>query len=152
MKKVLRWSVCALFVAGIFSVAYAQFAKPEQAIEYRQGVMLVMAHHFGRIGAVVQDKVPFDKASVAKDAELVATLATLPWEAFMVPGAEKGKTHLKAEALKDKEGFKAAADATMAETAKLAQVAAAGELDAIKTQFGAVGKSCKDCHEKYRSR
>lgn len=151
MKKVLRWSVCVLFVAGIFSVAYAQFAKPEAAIEYRQGAMVLIGHHFSRIGAVVQGKAPFDKAAVSKDAELVATLSALPWEAFMVPGAEKGKTHLKAEALKDKEGFKAAADATVAETAKLAQTAAGGDLEAIKAQFGAAGKTCKGCHEKYRS-
>ncbi len=151
MKKVLRWSVCGLFVMGIFSVAYAQFAKPEEAIGYRKSAMTLIGYHFSRIGAVVQGKAPFDKAAVAKDAELVAKIATLPWEAFMTPGAEKGQTHLKAEALKDKEGFKAAADATVAETAKLSQVAAAGDLDAIKTQFGAAGKSCKGCHEKYRT-
>jgi len=151
MKSVLRWGVCGLLVLGIFGVAYAQFAKPEAAIGYRQGAMVLIGHHFTRIGAVVQGKAPFDKSAVAKDAELVATLTALPWEAFMTPGAEKGKTHLKAEALKDKEGFKALADASMAETAKLSQVAAAGDLDAIKTQFGATGKSCKGCHEKYRT-
>jgi cytochrome c556 len=151
MKKVLRWSVCGLFVMGIFGVAYAQFAKPEEAIAYRQSAMNLIGHHFTRIGAVAQGKAPFEKATLAKDAETVATLSTLPWEAFMTPGAEKGKTHLKADALKDKEGFKAAADATVAETAKLSQVAAAGDLDAIKTQFGAAGKSCKGCHEKYRT-
>jgi cytochrome c556 len=151
MKKVIRWSVCALSVVSIFGVAYASFAKPEEAIEYRQGAMVLIGHHFSRIGAVVQGKAPFDKATVAKDAQLVATLSALPWDAFMAPGAEKGKTHLKAEALTDKDGFKAAADATVAETSKLAQVAGAGELDAIKAQFGAVGKTCKGCHEKYRS-
>ncbi|MBI5063087.1 MAG: cytochrome c [Desulfatitalea sp.] len=151
MKKVLRWGVCGLFVASLFSVAYAQFAKPEEAINYRKGAMTLIGHHFTRIGAVAQGKAAFDKGAVAKDAELVAKISTLPWEAFMTPGAEKGDTHLKAEALKDKEGFKAAADATVAETAKLSQVAAAGDLEAIKTQFGAAGKSCKGCHEKYRS-
>jgi len=151
MKKVLRWGVCILLVVGLFGVAYAQFAKPEEAIAYRQSAMNLIGHHFTRIGTVVQGKAPFEKGSVAKDAELVATLSTLPWEAFMTPGAEKGKTHLKADALKDKEGLKSAADAMVAETAKLAQVAAAGDLDAIKTQFGATGKSCKACHEKYRT-
>ncbi|MBI5552431.1 MAG: cytochrome c [Desulfobacterales bacterium] len=151
MKKVLRWGVCGLFVMGVFGMAYAQFAKPEDAIGYRKGAMTLIGHHFSRIGAVVQGKAPFDKGAVAKDAELVATLSTLPWDAFMAPGAEKGQTHLKAEALKDKEGFRAAADATVAETARLSQVAATGDLDVIKTQFGAAGKSCKGCHEKYRT-
>jgi cytochrome c556 len=151
MQKVLRWSVCVMFAVGIFSVAYAQFAKPEEAIQYRKSVMTLIGQHFGRIGAVVQGKVPFDKGAVAKNAELVATFATLPWEAFTVAGTDMGETHMKPEALKEKEAFKAAADATQAETAKLAKVAAAGDLEAIKTQFGAVGKSCKECHEKFRA-
>ncbi|MFZ1984020.1 MAG: cytochrome c [Desulfatitalea sp.] len=151
MQKLLRWGVCGLFVIGIFGMAYAQFAKPEDAIAYRKAAMTLIGQHFGRIGAVVQGKTPFDKQAVAKNAELVATLATLPWEAFMTAGTDKGNTHMKPEALKDQEGFKAAGNATQAETAKLAQVAAAGDLEAIKAQFGAVGKSCKGCHEKFQA-
>lgn len=151
MQKLLRWGVCGLFVVGIFGVAYAQFAKPEDAIAYRKAAMTLMGQHFGRIGAVVQGKMAYDKGVVAKNAELVATLATLPWEAFMTAGTDKGETHMKPEALKDQEGFKVGGNAIQAETAKLAQVAAAGDLEAIKTQFGAVGKSCKGCHEKYRT-
>jgi cytochrome c556 len=41
--------------------------------------------------------------------------------------------------------------ATAAELAKLAAVAKGGDLSAIKTQFGAVGASCKACHDAYRS-
>lgn len=40
--------------------ASAQFAKPEDAIKYRQSALFVMGQHFGRIGAMANGKVPFD--------------------------------------------------------------------------------------------
>lgn len=151
MKKSVKWVVCGILLTGFVGVAYAQFAKPEDAIEYRKAVMFLMGQHFGRIAAVIQGKTPYDPKAVAQDANLVDTLSKLPWEAFFMPGADKGRTHLKPLALKEKEDFKADAEANMEATAKLAQVAAGGDLKAIKAQFGAVGKTCKACHDKYRS-
>jgi len=151
MKRLLSWVVCGAFVAGVFGVAFAQFAKSEDAIEYRQAVMILMGNHFSRIGAVVQGKKPFDQKDVQQNAALVATLAKLPWEAFMYPGSDKGKTHMKSKALKEKEDFKKDADALETATAKLAQAADTGNLDAVKSQFGGVGKSCKECHDEFRS-
>jgi cytochrome c556 len=37
------------------------------------------------------------------------------------------------------------------EAQKLLTVAQAGDLDAIRPQFGALGKSCKNCHDDYRT-
>lgn len=51
----------------------------------------------------------------------------------------------------DWDGFKKAADALEHESAKLAEVAAAGDKDAIAAQFGQVGKiGCGGCHKSYR--
>lgn len=151
MKNVLKWLVAAGLVFSLLGIAYAQFAKPEDAIEYRKSAMFLIGQHFGRIAAVVQGKTPFDAKTVQQNAVLVDTLSRLPLEAFLTPGTDKGKTHMKPSALKDVEGFKAVWNANVAETAKLAEVAAGGEPAAIKAQFGAVAKSCKACHEKYRT-
>eukprot|EP01036_Dinobryon_divergens_P054762 gene54762-73173_t len=45
--------------------ASAQFAKPEDAIKYRQSALFVMAQHFGRIGAMANGRVPFDAKAAA---------------------------------------------------------------------------------------
>ncbi|GBG00842.1 hypothetical protein AZSI13_01690 [Azospira sp. I13] len=37
-----------------------------------------------------------------------------------------------------------------AEANKLAEVAAGGDINAIKVQFGKTGETCKSCHDKYR--
>jgi cytochrome c556 len=153
MKKTLKWSVCGILVIALCTMAYAQFAKPEDAIEYRQADMVLIAHHFGLIAAAVQGKKPFDPVGVALNATLLNTLSKLPWEAFMTPGSEKGKTHLNASAFtKDIMGFRADADAFVDQTIKLSKVSArGGDRDAIKAQVGAVGKSCKTCHDHFRS-
>jgi len=54
MKKLVKLSVCLIFVVVAVGGAYAQFAKPEDAIKYRKSVMFLIAQHFGRMGAVVK--------------------------------------------------------------------------------------------------
>ncbi len=45
---------------------------------------------------------------------------------------------------------KAASDKMVAEVGKLNAAAKTGNLDAIKTAFGAAGQSCKACHDNFR--
>ena len=46
--------------------------------------------------------------------------------------------------------FKEGADKMQAEVAKLSAAAKTGNLDAIKTAFGAAGQTCKACHDDFR--
>ena len=129
--------------------ASAQFQKPEDAAKYRQSVMTVMGTHFGRIGAMVNGRAPFD-AKVAQDsAHVVATMSTLPWPAF-TPDTEALKTRAKPEIWKEGAKFKESYEKLMAETVKLEAAAKTGNLDSIKTAFGATGGSCKNCHDSFQ--
>jgi cytochrome c556 len=151
MKKMAKVLIVLTLVTGFLGVAYAQFARPEDAIQYRQSVMFLIGQHFyDRMATVVKGQSPYDKAAFEQNAAIVDTLATLPWEAFMVPGTDKGKTGLKSSAFKEKEKFMQDAKKMQAETAKLAETAQSGNLDAIKTQFGETAKSCKSCHDDFR--
>ena len=82
----------AAIVAGacVALPAAAQFQKPEDAVKYRQSAMFVMANHFGRIGAMVQGRVPYDAAQAASNAEIMATLSKLPFGGFVDGTASKG--------------------------------------------------------------
>ena len=152
MKKLLMILVGLVFVAGALSGAYAQFAKPEDAIKYRKSVMFLIAQHFGRMGAVVKGKAAYDQQAFTRNATVVEALSHLPWEASMAPGTDKGDTTLNAAVFAQQAEFKAGAQAFEASTAKLVSVSEGGDLSAIKTQFGEVGKSCKGCHEKFRTK
>jgi cytochrome c556 len=152
MKKLVRLSICLIFVAVAVGAAYAQFAKPEDAIKYRKSVMFLIAQHFGRMGAVVKGKASYDKEAFTRNAMVVETLSHLPWEAAMVPGTDKGDTTLNASVFAKKAEFKAGAQAFEAATAELVSVSESGDLNAIKAQFGEVAKSCKGCHKQFRTK
>jgi cytochrome c556 len=140
--------VCAL-VAG---VAYAQFAKPEEAIAYRKAVMHVIVHHFKQMGAVVQGKAPYEKADFAANADVVGLMATLPWEAVLTPGSDKGDTTLNPSVFSKQEDFMKIAKAFESNTANLKAKAQEGDLEAIKAGFGAVAQDCKACHSAFRKK
>ena len=141
--------ILAALAAAIALPASAQFAKPEDAVKYRKASLTVMGAHFSRVGAMASGRVPFDAKVAAENADLVATLAKLPWAAFP-EGTDKGDTRAKAEIWKDADKFKEAAGRLQAESVKLQAAAKSGNLDAIKTAFGATGESCKACHDTFR--
>jgi cytochrome c556 len=145
---VLLAAVSALLAAG---PAAAQFQKPEDAVKYRKAAFTVMATHFGRIGAMVQGRVPFDGAAAAANAEVVADMAKLPFAGFVdgTSGTEKGqpKANVWTERAKFDDGAKKlAADAT-----KLVAAAKTNNLDQLKAAFGEAAGNCKACHDNFRN-
>jgi cytochrome c556 len=146
MKKLVLALAAAAAMASL--PAAAQFQKPEDAIKYRQSAFTVMAAHFSRIGAMAQGRVPFDAATAAANAEIVATMSRLPFVAF-VDGSQGGKA--KGEIWGDRAGFNAAASKMQEEAGKLAAAARSGSADQMRAAFGATAGSCKACHDNYRS-
>jgi cytochrome c556 len=152
MKKLGKLLMITIVGLLVFGLAYGQFAKPEDAIEYRQSVMTIIGYHVGQMGAVVTGKKPYEKQAFSHNATIVEMLSTLPWQAFMTAGTDKGKTALKPSAFSEKDKFMAKAKTFETEIQKLVKAAAGDDFNAIKAQFGEVGKSCKSCHDDYRSR
>jgi len=130
--------------------ASAQFAKPEDAIKYRQSALFVMGQHFGRVGAMANGRVPFDAKVAADNAEIVADMAKLPWAGFGPNTDKGGNTRAKPEIWAEQAKFKEGSDKLIAESAKLAAAAKTGNLDSLKTAFAATAGTCKACHDAYR--
>ena len=149
--KALACTVLTATLVVLAGPASAQFAKPEDAIKYRQGALTVMGAHFGRIGAMANGRVPFDAKVAADNADIVASMAKLPWAAFG-PGTDKAPipTRAKAEIWTDQAKFKESSDQLVAESTKLAAAAKTGNLDALKTAFTATAGTCKSCHDAFR--
>jgi cytochrome c556 len=151
MKKQMMWILVLAAIGLLAGAAFAQFAKTEDAVKYRQSVMSVIGTHFSRMGAVVKGEAPYAKEAFEQNATIVASLIPLPWDAFMAPGSDKG-SGMKADALAKKDDFMKLAAANQAEVAKLLAAAKGGDINAIKPQFGATGASCKACHDAYRNK
>lgn len=148
MKKAVAITAATLALFAAFPAA-AQFAKPADAVKYRESAFKLMATHFGRINAMAQGKVPFDAKAVQANAEVLSVIAKLPWDAFPA-GSNVGKTEAKPEVWSQPDKFKSGGQLLIDNVAKLDTAARAGNLDQIKAAAGEVGKSCKACHETYK--
>jgi len=147
MKKLLV--IDATIVATTFSItSQAQFAKPEAAAKYRQSAMFIMAQHFGRVGAMVQGKVPFDAKVAQENIDTAVFMSKLPWAGF-VAGADSKAA--KPEIWTDNAKFKDLSEKMQAQLLKVQAAAKTGSLDNIKASFGAAGGSCKACHDAFRN-
>ena len=152
MKKIATLALAAATVA-LALPASAQFAKPEDAIKYRQSAMFIMGQNMGRLGAMAQGRIPFDAKLAAESAATAEFMAKLPWAAF-AEGTQKGSipTRAKAEIWSEKAKFNESSDKLQAETAKLSAAAKSGNLDNIKAAMGGVGGTCKSCHDDFQAK
>lgn len=143
--------VAAALACGMLAAApaYAQFAKPEQAVKYRQSAFVLMGTSFARLGAMVQGKAPFDAKAAVENAQIVAFMSHLPWQAF-TPGSDLPDSHAKPAIWKEMDKFKADADKLQETAPKLVAAAKTGKLEEIKAVFGETAKTCKSCHDAFR--
>jgi cytochrome c556 len=148
MKRLPLAALAATCIATALPAA-AQFAKPEDAVKYRKAAFTVMAAHFGRVGAMVQGRVPFDAAAAQANLDIATSMSKLPFTAFG-PGTDVGDTRAKPNIWSDNAKFVAAATKMQDEMAKLNTAAKSGNLDQIKAAFGPVGSACKACHDDFR--
>ena len=120
-------------------------------MKYRKAAFTVTAAHFSRMGAMATGKAPFDAKVAADNAEIVASMAKLPWAAFG-EGTEAGDTKAKPEIWKQSAKFKEAADKLQAESVKLVAATKTGKEDAFKAAFTATAGTCKSCHDDFRNK
>ena len=148
-KKVLMGAIALAIGAGVSLQASAQ-VKPETLVKQRQAVMTLQGKYFGPIGAMVQGKMPWDAAVVARNAGYLEALSKMPWDGFQPATAEVKDTNAKPEIYKEFEKFRAESQKLETEMAKLAAAARSGDQNAVKTAFGEVGKACKSCHDDFQ--
>ena len=143
-------TITASVLAAVLAMpAQAQFAKPEDAVKYRKASFTLLGTHFGRLAAMASGRAPYDAKAAAENADVVITVAKLPWAAFG-EGTDKGETRAKPEIWKESGKFHEAADKSQAELAKVVAAAKTGSLDALKAAVGPAGASCKACHDNFR--
>ena len=149
MKKI----VAALVLAGLASGAMAQQTlKPEEMIKFRKAGYSFMSWNMGKIKANLDGT--FNKDQVIAAANVVAATANSGMGALFGPGTDKEvggeKTRVKPEFFQQPEKVRELAMAFNKEANELAKVAATGDVNAIKAQFGKTGGTCKGCHDAFR--
>lgn len=149
MKFVATLAIAAAALTLGASASAQSFQKPEDAIKYRQGAFRVMAAHFGALGAMANNRAPFDAQAAARHGDVIAMVSHLPFAGFG-PGTDKGETRAKPEIWSENAKFTSAAQRMQSEVGKLAAAAKTGNLDNLKAAFGPAANSCKACHDDFR--
>jgi cytochrome c556 len=135
------------------TTATAALAGPiEEQIRFRQSAYSFAAWNVAKIkNQVVDHPETFNKDAVAAAANAIAAVANSGLGALYGEGTDKGvgwkQTRLKPEFFQKKEEVTVAANTFNEAANELAKVAATGDINAIKTQFGKVTESCKGCHD-----
>lgn len=142
--------VGAMLAAGA-ALAQAPASPGAQAVAQRQQNFKQLGRAFKGLMDEMKKPAP-DKAVLAANATRMNDLAKQ--EANWFPkgsGPEAGvKTGAKPIIWSDPAGFAAAVKRLQGETGKLQQVAASGDVAALRVQAQATGGACKNCHDKYR--
>ena len=150
MKTTLT-ALAALLLAA--SAQAQQAPKPEQLIKWRQSAYQTIAWSTARVKANVDGT--YNKDDASRAAAVIASLANSNLGVLFPAGTETGKgwrdTTVKATLFTDAAGVGAAAAAFSKEATELARVTQGGDVAAVKAQLAALQKTCKACHDDYRS-
>lgn len=150
MPVPLRITALALTL-GATSLATAAI-DPKAAIPARQAGFKKMGAAFKVINDQLKTDAPA-KDQMAAAARVVA--ATAKQQGALFPAGSGASAGVKTDALpaiwSDRATFDAQMAKLVAESNKLAAVAAGGDAAAIRAQFQATGATCKACHRQFRA-
>jgi cytochrome c556 len=149
MKSMLIAGAVTLSLgAAIAAEAYAQ-EKPENYVRYRKATQVVTAWHMRELGAMAKGAVPYDQGAATRAASTIATLAPMFAKSFHA-GTNGHDTRARPEVWSQADRYKTAMDRYVAEATKMVDAAKAGNVDTLRTQFGALSKTCSSCHDDFR--
>ena len=147
-KSILLRAVSMLLL--IFFYGTSSFADSHGIIKYRQNVMKSTAGHMGAIVDILKNSLPLE-AHIVDHARSMFQISRMTLSMFP-EGSGKGRTKSKKAIWKNWSEFESAANDFERESAKLAEVAESGDMEALAKQVRTTGKTCSRCHRNFRKR
>lgn len=152
MKTTVLFSFLAIALGAGYSLNGLAQVKPETLVKQRQAAMTLQGKYWYRqLRPTGQGKIPYDAATVARNAALIDALSQMPWDGFAASTKDVKSGALPA-VYSDAAKFKEAQDHYRGEVVKLVAATKGGDEASVKAQIMAVNKSCDGCHENFRSR
>jgi cytochrome c556 len=156
MNRVLRSVVVATLLVPAVALM-AQASEPAAKTAF-QKARHDHYHELGDAFKVIRDEAKGDTPDLAKvksAAKVVDQAAAAAEQSKWFPagsGPEAGKTLALPAIWSKPDDFKAAMKMFSDAAPKLTAAANSGDAAAIKTAFGDVGKTCKNCHDNFRAK
>jgi len=151
LKRPRTAALAAAAVAILATGAALAQSKAAASVQARQTSFKQLGGAFKAINDELKKDAPDPTVLRANSARMNTLAGQLPTWFPKGSGAEAGvKTGARPEIWSDPKGFAEAARAAQAQTGRLAQLGAGGDVAAFKVQVRPVGGACKGCHDKYR--
>ena len=143
-------AVALAALAGGIAIAQAQTA-PAGAISARQEAMKANSGAMRALTPIIRGEQPWNQQAAVQAATTLHNTATVVPNVFpQGSGPDAGKTDALPAIWGNWPDFQTKAKTFETETAKLLQLAQAGDEAGFKAQFPAIGRACGGCHETYR--
>jgi cytochrome c556 len=128
----------------------AKDSHPQQLLTKRIAIFKNFTKTLEPMGLVARDRKEYVKADFVAQAQALQELSTQPWAYFSADG-NYPPTRAKPEVWSNASGFKNAQDNYLAAVNQLVNASGSADLPAIRNSVDAVQKSCKNCHDQFRS-
>ena len=155
MSKRLRNTALAAVTLGCLALsplAISHFNDKEVQQSYRQSWFALVALNFGPMASTAKGEIPYNQQMMEGWANDLAALTTLNVMRGFADGSDKGTTRAKPEIWQNKEDFESKLGDLKDAVANLQKTVASGDQKAVAEQVGATGKTCKACHDEYKSK
>lgn len=137
-------------LAGGIALAEAQ-TNAAAAIKARQDAMKAQGGAMRALTPIIRGEQPWNQQTAIQAATTLNTSAkAIPSVFPQGSGPEAGKTDALPSIWQNWSDFETKSKALETESAKLLQLAQAGDEAGFKAQFPSVGRTCGGCHENYR--
>ena len=140
------WIAALMLAVATLPAAAQSFAKAEDAVAYRQGAFRMIGVHFGQLASVAKGELQLSPAQVRANAEVLAYLSQLPFNAFTAQGNSRALPEVWSKPAE----FQAQADKFKTATQALSVAAQSGNVAQMKAAVGQAGQTCKSCHDAFR--
>ena len=152
-KTLVKLAVAAgVFAASFGGVAVAQ--DLEKSVKARRGYFQTMSYNAGMLVAMAKGEMAYDAALATRAAGSLQALGAVDVPLMFPAGTSNeemaGDTRALPAIWEDADDFATKAVAYV-EAADGVAAAAGGGLDSLKGAIGALGGSCKGCHDDYRA-
>lgn len=154
MKKLVVCLATLSLLVGFSSIAApAKSAKQALgAVKYRQSLLQLVRSNVGALGGMAKGAIPMDAKKIEKNAMRIEQLSLMMADYFVMDTRE---FNLPTDALNDiwvtHDDFKSRIEKLTAAAASLKTTAQQGDESQFKPAIGALLKSCKGCHDKYKA-
>ena len=140
-------------VISLQTAAATAGASAADTVKARQQVLKSLEANMKPLAAIARGRADADKAVMVKHARNIAAYARKIEPSFATDTSKSGvATEAKASIWSSRADFNKKAAALVTSSNGLVAAANSGDVGKFRSSLMAVGQSCKDCHNTYRSK